>query len=83
MATISQMFMHREDDAGAHDGLEGVRATMEPGDPGRSCRQYEVIGKQERGSRRAAALCGKTCGYRIARRHHASLCWGNQEVERV
>ncbi len=39
MATISRLFMHREDYAGAHDCLEGVRETMEPGDPGRSCRQ--------------------------------------------
>ncbi len=28
---MSQMFMHREDYAGAHGCLEGVRETMEPG----------------------------------------------------
>jgi hypothetical protein len=82
MATISQLFMYREDYAGAHDCLEGVRETMEPGDPGRSCRQYCVVGKQGRGSRRATALRRKACGYRVSRRYHALLCWGNQEVER-
>jgi hypothetical protein len=83
MATISRLFMHREDYAGAHDCLEGVRETMEPGDPGRSCRQHFVVGKQGRVSKRATALHRKVCGYRVSRRHHASLCWGNQEVERV
>jgi hypothetical protein len=83
MATISRLFMHREDYAGAQDGLEGVRETMEPGDPGRSCRQHYVVGKQGRGSRRATTLRRKACGYRVSRRHHASLGWGNQEVERV
>jgi len=83
MATISRMFMYREDYAGAHDYLEGVRETMEPGDPGRSCRQHYVVGKQGRGLRRVTALRRKDCGHRASRRHHASLCWGNQEVERI